>query len=245
MVIHKYIKRGLNHPNYCEDFVLHESRAEKFELFGVFDGCSSGTDSHFASAFIAKVIRSEFHQLADKSNLPHEEFLKKLLFNLIITLKEEKQSLNLEQNELLSTIILFLYDMRSNSGIIVSAGDGIVSINGEHTIIDEDNVPDYLAYHLDKINSEQGFKMWYLMHTQQYFIDDLIDVSISTDGASSFVQTKKDMEKTEELPDVLDYLFKDEFLLKNKAMLGRKCNLLERKHGLVNGDDLGIIRLVK
>jgi hypothetical protein len=53
------------------------------------------------------------------------------------------------------------------------------------------------------------------------------------------------MEKTEELPDVLDYLFKDEFLLKNKAMLGRKCNLLERKHGLVNGDDLGIIRLVK
>ena len=196
MIIHKYIKRGLNHANYCEDFVLHESLADKYDLFGVFDGCSSGIDSHFASAFIAKTVRSEFHKLADKTDLPHEDFMKKLLFNLIITLKEQKQSLNLEQNELLSTIILFLYDVDSNSGIIVSAGDGIVSINGGHTIINEDNIPDYPAYHLDKINSEQEFKKWYMMHVRQYFVDNLIDVSISTDGATSFVQTKKAVGKT-------------------------------------------------
>ncbi len=244
MIIHKYIKRGINHANYCEDFILHETLADKYELFGVFDGCSSGIDSHFASAFIAKIVKSEFHKLDIETNMVQEDFIKKLLFNVIFALKEHKDTLGLDYDELLSTIILFLYDKNADSGIIVTIGDGVISINGKHTIIDEDNVPDYLAYHLDKINSEAEFKMWYLMHTQQYYVDNLIDVSISTDGAASFIQTGK--AKESKTPTyVLDYLFKDDFLIKNKAMIGRKCNILERKHGLVNGDDLGIIRVIK
>ena len=105
-------------------------------------------------------------------------------------------------------------------------------------------MPDYLAYHLDKINSEAEFNMWYMLHTREFYVENLMDVSISTDGADSFVQTRKDIDN-DELINPIDYLFKDEFLLKNKAMLGRKCNMLERKHGLVNTDDLGIIRVVK
>ncbi len=243
MLIHKYIKRGLNHANYCEDFILHETLGDKYDLFGVFDGCSSGIDSHFASSFIAKIIRSEFYKLDTGQGLGLEEFVKKLLLKVVFTLKEQKQSLNLDRDELLSTIILFLYDKKSDSGIIVSIGDGVVSINGKHSLIDEDNIPDYLAYHLDKINSEAEFKMWYMVHTRQYFVDNLTDVSISTDGATSFVKTAK--HDNEETINPLDYLFTDKFLINNKAMLGRKCNLLERKHHLVNADDLGIIRLVK
>ena len=244
MIIHKYIKRGLNHANYCEDFILHETLEDQYELFGVFDGCSSGVDSHFASSFIAKTVKSEFYKLAVETDLPQEDFMKKLLFGVIFTLKEQQKILSLNRDELLSTIILFLYDKNTDSGIIVTIGDGVISINGTHIIIDENNVPDYLAYHLDNINDEAEFKIWYLMHTQQYFIDNLIDISISTDGATSFVPTGKTIDR-DELINPLDYLLKDMFLLKNKAMLGRKCNILERKHGLVNGDDLGVIRVLK
>lgn len=244
MIIHKYIKRALNHANYCEDFILHETLADKYELFGVFDGCSSGIDSHFASAFIAKIIRAEFQKLYSTTELLSEKFMKKLLFNFINSLKKQKQLLKLDQNELLSTIILFLYNKPDDSGIIVAIGDGVISINGGHTVIDENNVPDYLAYYLDKINSEAEFEIWYRMHTEQHRVDNLIDISISSDGVSSFVQTKKVEENIEPI-DVLDYLFKDNFLIRNKAMLGRKCNLLERKHGLVNADDLGIIRIIR
>ena len=243
MIIHKFIKRGLNHANYCEDFLLHETLADKYELFGVFDGCSSGIDSHFASSFIAKITRSEFHKLEIEKDLSTEYFIKKLLFNVVFAIKEQKQTLGLNRDELLSTIILFLYDKQSNSGLIITIGDGVISINGKHKVIDEDNIPDYLAYHLDKINNQAEFKMWYMMHTQQYDIDYLTDVSISTDGATSFVKTAKPEQEGTINP--LDYLFKDEFLIKNKAMLGRKCNLLERKHNLVNADDLGIIRVLK
>ncbi len=244
MTIHKYIKRGLNHANYCEDFILHETLADKYELFAVFDGCSSGIDSHFASAFIAKIVRTEFQKLQSETELLNKKCLEKLLFNVILSLKEQKQILNLDSDELLSTIILFLYNKLADSGIIIIVGDGLVSINGELTNVDQNNIPDYLAYHLDKINSEDDFKIWYMLHAREFCIDKLLDVSISTDGTTSFTQTGI-LEENEVKIDPLDYLFKDEFLLKNKAMIGRKCNMLERKHGLVNTDDLGIIRIIK
>lgn len=244
MIIHKYIKRGLNHANYCEDFILHEILGEKYELFGVFDGCSSGIDSHFASAFVAKIVRSEFHKLDIETDLAQEKFMKVLLFSVIKTIKEQKQNLNLNRDELLTTILLFLYDKSDDSGTILVIGDGFVSINGEHTDIDQDNVPDYLAYYLEKIENKDDFKMWYMFHAREFYVDKLLDVSISTDGATSFVKTGKG-DGWEALIDPLDYLFKDKFLIQNKAMLGRKCNILEHKHGLVNADDLGIIRVVK
>jgi len=244
MIVHKYIKRGLNHPNYCEDFILHETLADKYELFGVFDGCSSGIDSHFASAFIAKIVRSEFHKLDGDTDLLQRPFMKKLLFRVINVIKEQKQTLNLDTNELLSTIILFLYDKPANSGIIISIGDGVVCINGKQTIIDEDNVPDYLAYNLDKISSEAEFKMWYMLHAREFYVENLMDVSISTDGATSFVKTGKAKDNAEFI-NPIEYLFNDKFLIQNKAMLGRKVNILQRKHGLANGDDLGIVRVVK
>ncbi|MEN8119350.1 MAG: protein phosphatase 2C domain-containing protein [Bacteroidota bacterium] len=244
MIVHKYVKRGLNHANYCEDFILHETVGEKYELFGVFDGCSSGKDSHFASSFIAKVIRSEFLNMDVKNGEIPKKLQKKLLYRSVQKIKELKSKLLLDIDDLLSTIILFIYDKMNDCGHIVVVGDGFVSINGQQNSIDQNNMPDYLAYHLDKINDEDKFLNWYKQHTKVFSVDKLLDVSISTDGVESFVKKNVSVE-SEAVLDPGNYLLSDDFLIINKAMLGRKCNILERKYGLVNGDDLGIIRVVK
>ena len=70
----------------------------------------------------------------------------------------------LDEKELLTTVILLLYDMKTDKGIILSIGDGLISINGKITEFERDNKPDYLAYHL-----KEDFEEWYANQTQKIF----------------------------------------------------------------------------
>ncbi len=244
MIIHQYIKRGSNHPDYCEDFLI-VSKKNDYMLFGVFDGCSSGSDSHFASALIGKIIKAEFLKMEIKRKDKIEKNLKTLLFNSLMSLKKLKETLLLDEyEELLSTIILFLYDTTKNNGIIVVSGDGLVSINGTETIIDQNNAPRYPAYYLDEMYDRISFNTWYGSYNKTFEVSELVDVSISTDGVLSFTGQKQ-TENEEKVINVVDYLLKDDFLIANKAMSGRKVNILNKKYGLQNFDDLGLIRIVK
>jgi len=149
----------------------------------------------------------------------------------------------LDEDELLSTLVLFLYDKTKNKGVINIVGDGVISINGEITIIDQNNIPHYLAYYLDDINDQEEFNAWYKKETAVYPVSKLTDITISTDGVLSFYPVKTpEKDKTEINP--VDYLIKDEYLLHNKAMLGRKCKILYKKYQIQNADDLGIIRII-
>lgn len=242
MFIHQFIKKGSNHADYCEDFTII-SEKDDYLLFGVFDGCSSGKESHFASAFTAKIIRAVFQKLIIKAESEYEDLIKTLLFNSITELKKQKDNLLLDTDELLSTVILFLYHKTHDQGIIIIVGDGLICINGIISIIDQNNRPHYLAYYLDDINKKTEFSNWYKKEVGVYPVSMLKDVTISTDGILSFYSLPTDEKEHEEINPV-DYLIKDEYLQNNKAMLGRKCKLLYKKHFLQNADDLGMIRII-
>jgi hypothetical protein len=244
MIVHQYIKRGKNHPDYCEDFLI-SSEKDNYLLWGVFDGCSSGTDSHFASALIGKIIKAEFQRMEIKPKDKIEKNLKNLLFNSLMSLKKLKETLLLDEyNDLLSTIILFLYDVAKDHGIIIVSGDGFVSINGTQTIIDQNNTPRYPAYYLDELYDWGSFNKWYESYNKIFEFSELLDVSISTDGILSFTGQKQTEHRGKAI-DAVDYLLKDDFLITNKAMIGRKVNMLNKKYAMQNFDDLGIIRIVK
>jgi hypothetical protein len=70
MKIHSFIKKGTAHPNFYEDFLLTFEITSKYSLFAVMEGCSSGKESHFASAFFGKI----FKKIALKKSF---EFLRK------------------------------------------------------------------------------------------------------------------------------------------------------------------------
>ena len=67
MRIHTLLKRGFSHKDFCEDFLLCKALDEKYLLAGVFDGCSSGVDSHFASALFAKIVKNVATELYSKA----------------------------------------------------------------------------------------------------------------------------------------------------------------------------------
>jgi len=242
MQVHQLLKRGENHKDFCEDFLIAFDLSERYSIYGVFDGCSSGMESHFASALMAKVFRAELQYLEPDTYDNTKEALSRALLHGIESIASIRDNLLLETEELLSTIILFLVDRIEMSGDIIAIGDGYISINGENHKIDQNNEPDYLAYYLDQINTYEDFEKWMLSHAIQYHVSKVDDITISTDGILSFQKLKNgDFEHNAPYP--LDYLIRDEYLFENKAMLSRKCNILRTKYGFAHLDDLGIIRI--
>lgn len=238
MKIHELIKIGYNHKNFCEDYIFTLKLNENKVFAGVFDGCSSGKDSHFASALTAKIIKSEGIKKYNEKN--KTDFLKIILFESLMKIKDFKNSNNLEIDELLSTIILLYIDTEKNSAEIIAIGDGFISINGKAIIIDQRNTPKYAAYYLDEISDYKSFEKVFNDISLFLKTTDLHDITISTDGILSFEK----IEETENIIDEKEFLTNDIFLIENKAMLGRKVNILKTKYSRVNQDDLGMIRII-
>ncbi len=238
MLGHLYLQRGFLHKNFCEDNFFHHS-SETFFAAAVFDGCSGGKESHFASTLFAKIFRNtckNLPQIMNEKTL--KEILNEILCKSIEKIVETKEILNLSEYELLSTII-FLVGNNENFELI-AIGDGFVSVNGKDFVIDQENVPDYLSYHLKNFEVD-NFKNW--LNFASLRISDVInDVTIATDGILSF-QKERNIE-TQPF-DFVHYLAKDEFLIQNPAMLSRKCNILKNQHNLIPADDLTVIRFKK
>ena len=245
MKLHTLLKRGDAHKDFCEDFLFTYNLNEKYFIAGVFDGCSSGENSQFASNLFAKIFKSECFKIKIRDyRLDIKELMKDLLKNFIIQLDSIKKKLNLETKELLSTIILMIFDKKKNEIFTMTIGDGVISCNGELEIFDQNNTPNYLAYHLDKLTTDY-YDIWFAEFDQSRYFTDIKDFSISSDGILSFVNISSNLEDNEKpciSPE--SYLLNDNFLIKNKAMLSRKFNILKNKHQLSNYDDLGIVRII-
>ena len=55
MNAYSVIRKGEDHPVFCEDFMSINNSGRYF-IGVVFDGCSSGSDSHFASSLFGKIF---------------------------------------------------------------------------------------------------------------------------------------------------------------------------------------------
>jgi len=242
MNIHKLIQRGTNHDDYCEDFVF-ATQINNFIIAGVFDGCSSGKDSYFASALFGKIIKKNAEKI-DFSNFKNtEEILKNLILTAAKTVKNFAENNDFKIDELLSTIILLVIDISRNVGNIICIGDGFLSINGMDTNIEQNNQPDYFAYHLFKFENIDDFENWFEKFENKFYFNEIKDITISTDGILSYIKNKI-MEEKMELSEITDFLTKDKRFFNNKSMLQRKANILKNIYGFENMDDLGIVRIM-
>jgi len=240
---YQLIRRGAIHKDFCEDFLFTHRIKNRYSIYAVFDGCSTGIDSHFASALLAKTIKAEL-EFIDKEDLESSELLlDALVYQSTQSLKEIRNALMLSTDELLSTLIVFVLDENTNSGHILAFGDGHVSINGTDYQIDQDNQPEYIAYYLDMINTFEDYEKYVADCARKFKVEKLTEVSISTDGINTF-QKSELVETTETVPDPIAYLLHNDFLRNNTAMLSRKCNILKSKFGLVNQDDIALIRIL-
>lgn len=238
------LRRGHTHPVHCDDFLVQKRVNPTLWIGAVMDGCSSGTDSYFAATMIGKLISKIMATLhytqavgfdieqADTSVIL--KYVAQALFKEVILAKNQ---LFLERNELLSTLIIAIYRPQILQLSLLAAGDGVFSINGETTVIEQQNKPNYLAYHLDK-----SFDEWYDGETITKHRMGVHGFAISTDGVESFTTEALTGEETDF--DAIDYLLINQAMAENAAMLNKKCLIMEQEQGLIPRDDVAIIRII-
>jgi hypothetical protein len=129
-----------------------------------------------------------------------------------------------------------LYNRSTKSAWINISGDGYIVHNKELEEIDQNNIPDYMAYHLDIT-----FDQWINTFSKTFSFKNQRDIAISTDGISKFYSIT---EKRQRSIDPLQYLLIDKKWDDAEDMLERKFNVLRDEHGMVPYDDLGMVRII-
>lgn len=245
MKIYSALQIGDYHLNHNEDYLfIGEIGSDKI-LCAVMDGCTMGTDSYFASTLVGKLLRKiclekGYRELYHPENQLNslDDYLKSILKDLFRELITTKNQLLLERDELLTTLIILLAEKKTNMGIVLAVGDGLVHINGEITCFDHDNKPDYVGFHL-----AEDFDSWYDDQKQKILFDNIQDICIATDGIFMFEQLIP-MENSDAV-NALDFLVSDLTGADNEDMLHLKLKKLEHSYGMKPTDDLAIIRIVK
>ncbi|MBO9562498.1 MAG: protein phosphatase 2C domain-containing protein [Niastella sp.] len=243
MKIYSALQIGDYHTNHCEDYLFIDSLGKNKYVAAVMDGCTMGTDSYLASTLTGKLLRKivksrnykDLYTVTPVADTP-EVIVKSVLAELFRELAAVKNQLLLDQDELLTTLMLLLADKEKNEGFVLVIGDGLVCINGQVRVFDHDNKPDYIGFHLGK-----DFEEWYAGHFQKLHFHNIADISIATDGIELFTRVT---EQQLDVVDPVDFLVRDTEDVAKDDMLELKLKKLDHQFGMRPGDDLAIIRII-
>ena len=237
-------KIGTFHINHNEDAVAITEIGQNKLMMAVMDGCSMGEESHFASTLIAKVLRKigkeiSFKEFIKKEEKSVKELLKETLGLLFGELKEIKNRLLLEREEMLSTLILGILNHERREAEIIAIGDGLICDNGRYIEYEQDNQPDYLGYHLS-----EDFEHWFQLQQQKLSLKNIEDLSLSTDGIFTFKKFDNKHYRSIEENELLDLMLIDRQWSSQENMLKKKLVKIEQEFGLKPSDDLSILRII-
>lgn len=237
------VKRSINHPNWAEDN-FYTIEKDEFIMGAVFDGCSGGNDSFWASktmTILFDKVQKEYKNFESFKNADAFEFnCIDFITNVAKKLNVVKEYLGLTEMELLATIVFFIYNKKNKTLYVKFVGDGVFFYtNSEGELFevsnDENNMPLYLGYycHLPEENLYN-----FLSSRATYTINEVQDFSICSDGIFSFRFTGVDREPEK---NPILYLVQDTLMCNLSSGLSRKFNLLT-KNGWIIEDDLTVIR---
>jgi len=240
MKIYTTLTIGEHHINHCEDYLITAEIGKEKTLCAVMDGCSMGTDSYFAATLTGKILRKiakeiSYKEFISKKSDGLQQTMEGIVRQLFLELHDLKNSLQLQREEMLNTLLISVIDSRDGAGEFLCVGDGLICINGEFFEFEQDNKPDYLGYHL-----EEDFNTWYSNQKQKISALQILDFSLATDGIFTF--KKFNNNSYQEAGNVVNFLLTDTVGHQTPNMLDRKLIELEKEWGLKPTDDLAIIR---
>lgn len=237
-----FLQRGDFHDIHCEDFLISEQLTTSTQLIAVMDGCTMGQESAFASLLIGKLLRKQakemfFLDFKKPEDKPLSTVLRQLVHDLFQTLKSVQNEQLLEEQELLSTLILGVVNVEKYKAEILVFGDGLVYVDGAKHEFDQGDKPDYMGYHL-----KEEFESWFKSLNQNVTASNFSDLSICTDGIYSF---KNYTDKTKTLPidTTIEFLLKDDTAFDGPNFFRKKVEKLNREFNQTLTDDIAVIRL--
>jgi len=244
MKIRSLIRKGSDHKVFCQDF-MSVYEGQKFIIAGVFDGCSTAYDKHenpisqFASNLLAKVLDYCSINYGNLMLLSSEEFISCYLAQFFKKLKNIKKELMLEDDSLLSTAIILFYNKENKSGYIYAFGDGVIQLDDELIVIDQNNFPKYPILYIDELISSSLQLNFPDELVKIIYFENVNNVVISTDGVLTFRNSKEELDNN--IPK--DTLFQNTQMADLTKMLARHYNILKNKNW-EHLDDLGMIRFI-
>ncbi len=220
-------QRGGTH-NSCEDSVWVEE-SEKYIVGGIFDGCSTGINSHWASQTIAYAFQRE--ALDFKHDVYHS-LNNFFIFNILDRLERTCSALNIvdPKTKMLSTCLMFLYNKTERVLEVRCLGDGVYFINDIEHVVDQDNTPDYLGY---VIYENLDLKYDFMEKYKSVFYNNVDRFIICSDG----IQAIKENQFEQSDVNWQQLLLSPP---KSENYLQRMWNILKNKKFTL-GDDLTII----
>jgi hypothetical protein len=238
MEIQTLIAKGASHRNFCEDFLIQAKIAPQWTLAAVSDGCSSGKDSHLASALSCKLLRHAASVSLPGAVGSAEEVLVALLHRWLALLGQTIQSSGLSTDEMLATLLVMLYNADTQTACLLALGDGLIAIDGHIHEIDQHNIPDYPVYHLHETEAQ----LTQYITSQCRTVRHPQQIHLATDGVLSFspVQTAGSEEPP---PSVAEYLFYDHSFSHTPNSLSRKFNILHKRFQMLPADDVAIVQI--
>ncbi|MDW3649776.1 MAG: protein phosphatase 2C domain-containing protein [Bacteroidia bacterium] len=245
MHITSCLHKGEFHPIFCEDFLFHTELSPDLYLAAVMDGCSMGKDSQFASLLFAKILKKVSKEIGYREfagDIPPfssweladlgKEFLQEIWKNL----KALSQSLYLDTLELLSTLNLALLNRNHSEVWLILIGDGFIAADDQIIEVDQNNRPDYLAYHL-----KEDFTQWFSQQKAIYELTDIQQLILATDGVDSF--EKLNPAKEEVAFEPASFFLLEPSYDNLAHPFAKKLEVLKEEHGLIATDDIGLIRI--
>lgn len=241
------VRRGLDHALSCEDEALSTIFNDRLAIMVVFDGCSKGEKSSFASGLLGKIFRKiliqdkfYYEEAVDEVSL--ENICRYTIRRAFLELKHIVHYLELVPKEVLATIVLAVVDLEKGEAHAIMIGDGSIYVDGHIESINcPGNQPQYLAYFL---HYEEFKEVWHLSvaFSKSYKFEKT--VAVMSDGIDSFFN--RDAHRyvnEEERAMIIDTLLKSDRYLKSKIGLAKLCNILQTENKFEPVDDLAISRL--
>jgi hypothetical protein len=244
MIFYEFTQIGEFHDNHNEDYCIIEDAGKNYKLIAVMDGCSSGSDSYFASTLIGKILRKlakheAYREYAEDKELDTVKLMETISLNLFDNLNHIYNFLDLKSNEILSTLILGIVNTKNQSAEIRVVGDGLIFVDGQKIEFDNNNRPDYLGYHLtmDK-------QIWFQTRTKKISIRKFNDLSISTDGIFTFKNHDGKIYPKITDDDILHEFYLDMANLETPNKLKKSFLKIKDEFGQKPNDDLSIVRVI-
>lgn len=215
-------KRSSTHPNWCEDnYWVKET--DKIIIGAVLDGCSTGINSHWASLSIKYLLEK-----ASKDEIKYghpNDLCTRIIVDIWLNLISLQKLMDISEMNILSTIVFFHYNKEKNELFVKFFGDGVIYVNGNEIINDENNTPDYLAYYCNDCKYSVDIFEW-INNRRSEFYENVTDFSICSDGIHSLVNLKNPHIKKEV---AINFLIIDEQWKRLENGLNKKFNILTNR----------------
>lgn len=212
--------------NSCEDSIAINNK-ETYISGGIFDGCSTGIKSHWASQTMAYLFGACLDPTTDIAAVG--------VYHDLISFRNV---LHLTEQNFLSTCLLFFFDKLNRRLSVRVFGDGFYYVNDNEFEIEQDNTPKYFGYLLRDKYPNLALCREGLERYPVKIYHDVSSFRICSDGIKSIGISQF---KDPKIKEPLSLLFHPPT---SENYLQRQWNILKRD-GYTISDDLTIISYVK